>query len=120
MTYTIIINGNGYELPKKTIKVVEELDAIIKIDQAKGLSIREKFKKLFNFIEKLVGKENAIEILGSDKLDDVDLSDVTLTVKKIIDAYDKPIQDYDTDKSLEKLNQLPLDKIVELSKVTQQ
>lgn len=118
MEYTIIVGGRAYALPKKTMRVVEELDEIIKVDSVPGLSIREKFKKLFSFITKLVGKDAALEILGSDKLDEVDLSDVTITVKKIIDAYDKPIQEYEEDKQRAALDNLPIDKIVELGKLT--
>ena len=65
----------------------------------------------------LVGKENAVEILGSEKLDEVDLSEVTLTFKKILDAYEKPLADYEIEKSNSKFSNYPLDKIVELAKV---
>lgn len=117
MVYTVIINGQSYDLPKKTMKVVEEMDKVAQIDSVKGLSIREKFKKLYDFIVSLVGKENAVEILGSEKLDEVDLSEVTLTFKKILDAYEKPLDDYEIEKSNSKFSNYPLDKIVELAKV---
>ena len=57
MQYTVIINGQSYDLPKKTMKVVEEMDKVAKIDSVKGLSIRDKFKALYDFIVSLVGKE---------------------------------------------------------------
>lgn len=117
MVYTVIINGQSYDLPKKTMKVVEEMDKVAQIDSVKGLSIREKFKKLYDFIVSLVGKENAVEILGSEKLDEVDLSEVTLTFKKILDSYEKPLSDYEIEKSNSKFSNYPLDKIVELAKV---
>lgn len=120
MQYTVIVNGQSYDLPKKTIKVVEEMDKVAQIDNVKGLGIRDKFKALFDFIGGLVGKEAAKEILGSDKLDDVDLSEVTLTFAKIKDAYDKPLEDYNTDKSFQKLNSIPTDQIVKLANVANQ
>jgi len=120
MEYTVIINGQSYDLPKKTMKVVEEMDKVAQIDNVKGIGIRDKFKALFDFIGGLVGKETAKEILGSDKLDDVDLSEVTLTFVKIKDAYDKPLEDYNTDKSFQKLNSIPTDKIVQLANVANQ
>jgi hypothetical protein len=120
MQYTVIINGQSYDLPKKTMKVVEEMDKVAQIDTVKGISIRDKFKALFDFISNLVGKENAKAILGSDKLDEVDLSEVTLTFAKIKDAYDKPLEDYNTDKSFQKLNSIPTDKIVQLANVAKQ
>jgi hypothetical protein len=120
MQYTVIINGQSYDLPKKTVKVVEEMDKVATIDSVKGIGIRDKFKKLYDFIVSLVGKEAAKEILGSDKLDDVDLSEVTLTFAKIKDAYDKPLEDYNTEKSFQKLNSIPTDKIVQLANVANQ
>lgn len=118
MEYTIIANGRAYELPKKTIRVIEELDTVVKIDSVPNMTIREKFKAVYKFIEKTLGKENTLEILGSDKLDEVDLSELTITVKKIMDAYDKPVNDYDSEKRQLELEQIPFDKIVELAKAT--
>lgn len=120
MQYTVIVNGQSYDLPKKTMKVVEEMDKVAQVDNVKGIGIRDKFKALFDFIGGLVGKEAAKEILGSDKLDEVDLSEVTLTFAKIKDAYDKPLEDYNTDKSFQKLNSIPTDKIVQLASVANQ
>jgi hypothetical protein len=115
MQYTVIINGQSYDLPKKTVKVVEEMDKVAQIDTVKGIGIRDKFKALFDFIGSLVGKDAAKEILGSDKLDEVDLSEVTLTFKKIMDAYDKPLTDYQADKAREKFSNLPIDQITNLA-----
>src|SRR5574344_1584239 len=115
MQYTVIVNGQSYDLPKKTMKVVEEMDKVAQIDTVKGIGIRDKFKALFDFIGGLVGKENAKEILSSDKLDEVDLSEVTLTFKKIMDAYDKPLTDYQADKVREKFSNLPIDQITNLA-----
>ena len=111
MEYTVIINNQSYDLPKKTIKIMEDMEKISKIDSVKGLGIRDKFKTMFDFIESLVGAEHAKEILGSDKLDEVDLCDVTLTFKKIIDAYDRPLIEYQSQQIEDKLRQLPMDKV---------
>ena len=111
MDYTVIISGKSYDLPKKTMKVMEEMDRVAQIDNVKGMSLREKFKSLFDFITNLVGVKNSLEILCSDKLYEVDLSEVTLTFKKIMDAYDKPLADYNTSKSFETFDKIPLDKL---------
>lgn len=116
MVYTLIVNGQSYDLPKKTMKVMEDMEKVSQVDNTKGLSIRDKFKKLHSFIVSLVGEDAATEILGSDKLEEVDLSEVTLTFRKIIDAYDKPLEDYNSEKSLSKLGDLPLEKITEFVK----
>lgn len=119
MEYTIIINGRSYDLPKKTVAVMEKLDEVLKVDSVKGFTVKQRFEKLHTFIKGLVGEENAVEMFGSDNLSEIDLSELTLAVKKVVDAYDKPIADYDAEKSAQKLNGLPIDKIVSLSKAAQ-
>ena len=43
MEYTVIINNQSYDLPKKTIKIMEDMEKVSKIDSVKGLGIRDKF-----------------------------------------------------------------------------
>ena len=116
MEYTIIIDGRSYDLPKKTVSVMEKMDDVMKVDSVKGYSVRQKFEKIHGFIKDIVGADNAKEILGSDNISEIDLSEVTLTAKKIIDAYDKPITDYDSEKCLRKMDGIPVDKIVSIAK----
>ena len=63
----------------------------------------------------VLGEANIKEILGSTELDEMDLSEVTLTVRKIVDAYDKPIAEYNKQKNLETLNSLPISQIEKLT-----
>lgn len=111
MVYTIIVNGRSYELPKKTIAVMEDLDQALTIDSNRNLSLREKYMHLHEFLKRNIGEEKAKECLGSDNLDEIDLSELAITVRKIHDAYDKPISEYQTAKMREKLGTLPMDKI---------
>lgn len=118
MEYTVIINDRSYDLPKKTIDVVDKVDAILKVD-ASNLSPRQKYEKLHRFTKEILGEDNTKEILGSDNLSAVDLSELTLTVRMIIDAYDKPISDYESEKRMRSLDSLPIDKIASLSKAAE-
>lgn len=115
MEYTIIVNEQSYELPKKTIAVMEKLDEVLKVDST-NLKVRQKFDKLHGFIKGLIGEEAAKEMLGSDNLSEIDLSELTLAVKKVVDAYDKPITDYDTDKTARTFDSLPIEKIISMTK----
>lgn len=119
MEYTIIINGQSYDLPKRTVSVMEKMDEVLKVDLVKGYTVRQKFEKLHGFIKGLVGDENAKEMFGSDDIAEIDTSELTLTVKKIVDAYDKPITDYDAEKSRNKLNELPVEKIISIAKAAE-
>lgn len=114
MEYVIIVNEKSYELPKKTISVMEKLDEVLKVDTVKNLSVRQKYEKLHNFVKDTVGTENAAEMFGSNNISEIDTSEISLAVLKIRDAYDEPINDYNMERSTRKLNGLPVDKITQL------
>lgn len=114
MEYTVIVNGKSYDLPKKTMDVAENLDAVMRVD-ASGLDIRQRYERLHAFVKGTLGEDTAAEILGSDQLEDIDLSDLTLVTRKIADAYDKPVQDYLAERNRRALNSLPIDKITSIA-----
>lgn len=119
MIYTIISDDmQSYDLPSKTLKVVEKIEDIIKTDARRDLSIREKYKKIHSFVIDILGKDAAKEILGGDKLDEIDMSVLSITCKKIMGAYDKPVEDYNRSKVQQSLDEIPLDKVSELIKAT--
>lgn len=115
MEYTVIVNGKSYDLPKKTLAVMEKLDDVLKVDTIKGLSVRQKFEKLHGFMKDVVGEEKCREMFGSDDLEEIDLSELTVTIKKMVDAYDQPVNEYDIEKSKNQLSRLPLDKIISMA-----
>lgn len=117
MIYTVIVNKKSYDLPKKTIAIMERLDDVLRVDSIKNLSLTDKFNRLLEFLIDVLGEESVKEILGTLNLAEMDLSDITLTVRKIVDSYDKPINDFERQKTLESFNSLPLDKIVSLQNV---
>ena len=117
MDYTIIVNSESYDLPKKTIKVTKALDDALKVDTIKGLSLEERYKKLHALVKDILGEENAKAALGSEVLDEIDLSELSLIVLKINDSYNKPIDDYEREQKLRKINDLPLEKIVSVANV---
>lgn len=119
MVYTIISDDmQSYDLPGKTLKVVEKIEALQRVDTNKDISIRDKYKKVHTFVADILGKEVAKEFLGTDKLEDMDLSVLTITAKKIIDAYDKPVDEYNMSKVQQTIDDIPLDKVTELIKAT--
>jgi len=117
MEYTIIVNGQSYDLPKKTITVMSELDEVLRIDSNTKLSLKQKYEKLHVFVKKLFGDDAAKEMLGTDNLAEVDLSELALIIRQIDDAYMRPITEYSTRKAAEDINALNIDKVVELVKL---
>lgn len=118
MIYTVILNGQSYDLPKKTMAVWSELDKILKIDEIKNLSLRDKYKKVYDFIGNLLGHENMSEIFGSNNLDEIDLNELALAIKKIKEAYEEPLKNYQMEQSLEAFNRIPLDKLDKIAGLT--
>ena len=119
MEYTIIIDGRSYDLPKKTLAVMEKLDDVLSVDSVKGLTVKQKFEKLHAFVKDLVGEDNASEMFGTDNLSEIDLSELTLAVKKVVSAYENPIADYDAEIARKKFDNVPIEKIVSLTKAAQ-
>ena len=119
MVYTIISDEmQSYDLPGKTLKIVEKIEDVLKNDARKDLSIREKYKRLHTFVVDILGKEVAKEFLGTDKLDEMDLSVLSITAKKIMDAYDRPVDEYNRNRVQQTIDEIPLDKVTELIKAT--
>ena len=117
--HTIIVDGRSYDLPKKDLNVAKKIDEVLKVDSTKGYTIDQKFNKLHVFAKDNLGDDTATEILGSSNLAEIDLSDLTLTVRKIIDGYEKPIADYQAEKAREKIGNLPLSEITAMTKAAQ-
>lgn len=116
MEYTIIVNGKSYDLPKKTISVMSALDEVSRVDENKNLDLSQKYDRCHRFMKDILGEESCKEIFGSENLDEIDLSEITLAVNKVIDAYEKPVNDYNQEKNMSKLNGVPFEKIIALSK----
>lgn len=117
MIHTVILDGKSYDLPKKNISIANKLDEVLKVDAQKGLNVRQKFQKLHEFTKEVLGEEVAKEVLGTELLDDVDLSELTIVVRRIIDAYDKPVMDYQSERNRVQFSQLPIKQMEGLANV---
>lgn len=119
MEYTINVNRKTYNLPPKTIATMEKLEEAVSVDNNRKMSLRNKFETLHGTIKEFLGDETSAEILGSSDFEKIDMSEITLTINKIIDAYDKPVQDYKNEQTRKMLSNIPMDKIVGLTKSLQ-
>lgn len=114
MEYTVIINGRSYDLPKKTVSVMEKMDGILKIDSCR-MKARQKFEKMHEFVKNMIGEENAKEAFGTDNLEEMDMSELAITVLKMNDAYNQPLTDYKIEKMRATMNSMQTDKIAALA-----
>lgn len=116
MIYTIIAsNGQSYDLPTKTIGVMDSLNNILKIDQT-DLGLKQKYQKILEFAVNVLGDEAVKEILGSNKVNDIDVGELELIILKIKAAYDKPIEEYRSEQLENSLEGIPTEKLVALTK----
>ena len=113
MEYTIISNGKSYVLPKKTLSIAETIEKAVLFDRSPA-PIREKFKAVHKCVQDIIGKENAEEILGGSKLEDI-----TILFNKIVDAYEKPVDEYKTDQYKDRISMLPIDELESLTKMAE-
>ena len=118
-TYSLNVERKTYTLPAKNIRVVEEMDRVVQVDNVRGMSVRDKYNVILGFIVDLLGEANAREILGSTLIDEVDPSMVTITFRMIVDAYNKPITDYNARKNNEIFSSIPSDKIEKITKLAE-
>lgn len=119
MEYTLNTSRKTYKLPPKTIKIMETLEEATSVDKNRGMNIRSKFETLHGIIKDFLGEEATAEILGSSDFESIDVSEISLTINKIIDAYDKPLQDYKNEQTRKMLSNIPMEKISGLSKAMQ-
>ena len=119
MIYTVIINDRSYDLPKKTLAITEALEQTAKVDEL-NIPTREKYRKVLDCVISLLGKEAVAEALGSTELNEVDLSEVTIAFRKIVDAYNIPVQDYGNASGRGALEGLPIDQMTNLANAATQ
>lgn len=117
MEYIIIDGSKSYDLPKKTLKIVEEMERAISIDSSSNVPIKDKYKAVLKACQTIAGQEATEEILGGNKLEEMDLCEVTILFEKICAAYQAPIDDFKNDRSSEVLSRLPIAEIEKLSNV---
>ncbi|MEI3212142.1 MAG: hypothetical protein V8S42_07410 [Lachnospiraceae bacterium] len=56
MTYTLIVGTKSYDLPKKTLAIVEKLDGVVALDKNPRMNTRDKYQSILNLEEELLGK----------------------------------------------------------------
>lgn len=119
MIYTVIINDRSYDLPKKIMAITEKLDQTAKVDEL-DIPVREKYRKVLDCVLAILGKEATEEALGSTDLNEVDLSEVTIAFRKIVDAYNRPVQDYVNASGRGALEGMPLQEMTALANAATQ
>lgn len=104
MEYTLQINDREYGLPKKTLAVEEKIEKIKRLSKDTRTAARVKYENKVNFICEMVGSDNAKEIVDTDdlaKISEMDLGDIDVAVRNIIDGYERPTREQRVRESME-------------------
>lgn len=117
MEYTVIWNGQSYDLPCYSLKISEKLEEIENINRSSA-KFREKCKKMYDLAEFVIGKQAVLEILG--KFDDSDPNKVNILYLEILKSYNKPLEDYSMAGMEEMMNSDELEKVLEIVKALPQ
>lgn len=78
-------NGNLIELPKLTIALSDEMDAV-----SAAQSNRERFRLQHEFVKEVCGEGNAAAILDGEEIEDIDLVALNVAYVGIVNAYAAP------------------------------
>ena len=114
--YRIEYGGNEYELPKYSFLISEKLEKQEEIN--KGVSnFKSKCKQMYNLIADILGADVTKEIIG--EFSSTDPNEINILYLKIVKAYSKPIEDFNEDTISNSLDNLTVDKIIELTKAVE-
>ena len=100
--------GETIHLPEYTVDIAEKIESVMLYADTKA-RFRDKIKKMYDFLDKLLGKEVVVGQFG--KFENCDPNDINLLFLKITDAYNRPVSDYNEDKIVEKLDKTQIDKL---------
>lgn len=100
--------GETIHLPDYTVDIAEKIESVMLYADTKA-RFRDKIKKMYDFLDKLIGKEVVVGQFG--KFENCDPNDINLLFLKITDAYNRPVSDYNEDKIVEKLDKTQIEKL---------
>ena len=99
MQYTLIFNDVAYDLPKFTKSIRKEIEKLNINNANTSIDLDKRVKDMYLFIKDKIGEENALEIFGTDDLEEMDINEITLCYIGICDGYDRPMKEHEKNKS---------------------
>lgn len=111
MTYTANFEGNIIDLPDYSFNIADKLERQESVNSGNG-KLKDKCKSMYDLITDLIGTELTTTLLG--KFNESDPNRINILYLSIINAYNKPLQDFSESSVDEKMNLEQIDKIVNL------
>ena len=113
MEYTVIYNGQSYDIPDYSIKISEKLEEIELLNRG-NQKFKDKCRKMYDFIGEILTKQVASELIG--KFEDSDPNTINILYLEIVKSYNKPLTDYNEAEVEKRINSDELEKMLELVK----
>lgn len=101
VTYRSANGGKMIELPKLTIALSDEMDAV-----GAAQSNRERFRLQHEFVKEVCGDDNAEAMLDGEDIEDIDLVALNTTYVGIVNAYAAPVAKVQADAVAEQMKAL--------------
>lgn len=115
----VTLNGHNYPLPTKTLAVVEQIETLMQTEmQFEKRQIRavDCLTAEYGFILSIFGEEKSAEILGADNIREVDVNEVSISVIKILTAYNEKVEKAKLEKQMQVLSDPKIKQALDLMK----
>ena len=109
INYSVIINNTEYELPGYNLDIAEKLENVDRTN-ASPRSLRDKCKGIYTLITQLLGEETTKEIVGD--FSKVDPNNLNIIYLRIVDAYNNPLNNCETERRAQTLDDAGFTKIM--------
>lgn len=111
MNYSIEFDGANYDLAPYSFSVSDKLEKVDAFNEGTA-TVREKCKKMYDLESEIIGKDTFESDFG--KFEDVDPNVLNILWLKIIDAYEKPLTDFQTERRSQTLDDVEADKVLKV------
>lgn len=109
INYSVIINNTEYDLPEYTLDIAEKLENVDRANTS-SRSLRDKCKGIYTLITQLLGEEITKEIVGD--FSKVDPNKLNIIYLRIVDAYNNPLNNFETERRAQTLDDAGFTKIM--------
>lgn len=109
INYSVIINNTEYDLPEYTLDIAEKLENVDRANTS-SRSLRDKCKGIYALITQLLGEETTKEIVGD--FSKVDPNKLNIIYLRIVDAYNNPLNNFETERRAQTLDDAGFTKIM--------
>mgnify|MGYP003287575480 FL=1 len=111
MNYSIEFDGANYDLVPYSFGISDKLEKVDAFNESNA-TVREKCKKMYDLESEIIGKDTFESDFG--KFEDVDPNVLNILWLKIIDAYEKPLTDFQTERRSQTLDDVEADKVLKV------